>query len=242
MRAPSSSFLLAAAWVVGAVSFLGAGCASKPREEASAASTERTCANAASNPLHMTSSSSEAKRDPEIESILAQQSGDRRLAEVNRRMYQSLRSLDVELLREQRIAACERPLLNPPTREARSSAGSGSSAELSAGASAAAGGSAGATGGAVGGTGLASAAAQSSMASGSAPASVAAHPGTLRKPSLPATGGGGNGATAQKVSTGSDNDIVARRLRKAAEQETDPKLRAKLWKEYTDYRQGVSAK
>jgi hypothetical protein len=39
---------------------------------------------------------------------------------------------------------------------------------------------------------------------------------------------------------GSDNDIVARRLRKAAEEETDPELRAKLWKEYRDYRQGAA--
>jgi hypothetical protein len=64
----------------------------------------------------------------------------------------------------------------------------------------------------------------------------------IRKSSLSASGGGGNGATAQKVSVGSDNDIVARRLRKAAEQETDPALRTKLWKEYSDYRQGMSAK
>jgi hypothetical protein len=41
---------------------------------------------------------------------------------------------------------------------------------------------------------------------------------------------------------GSDNEIVARRLKKAAEQETNPDLRAKLWKEYTEYRQGASAK
>lgn len=56
------------------------------------------------------------------------------------------------------------------------------------------------------------------------------------------SGRAGNGATAPKVVPGNDNDIVARRLRKAAEQETDPALRAKLWKEYTDYRQGTSAK
>jgi hypothetical protein len=66
--------------------------------------------------------------------------------------------------------------------------------------------------------------------------------GTLRKGSPPAKGGGGNGATAQKFSAASDNDVVARRLRRAAEQEADPALRAKLWKEYQDYRQGTSAK
>jgi hypothetical protein len=64
----------------------------------------------------------------------------------------------------------------------------------------------------------------------------------VRKSSLSTSGAGGNGAIAQKISVGSDNDIVARRLRKAAEQETDPALRAKLWKEYTDFRQAMSAK
>ena len=78
------------------------------------------------------------------------------------------------------------------------------------------------------------------MANAAAPS--AARTTLIRKTSLSATGGGGNGATAPKITAGSDNDIVARRLRKAAEQETNPTLRAKLWKEYTDYRQGMSAK
>ena len=35
-----------------------------------------------------------------------------------------------------------------------------------------------------------------------------------------------------------DNDIVARQLREAAEQETDPVLQEKLWQEYKKYKQG----
>jgi hypothetical protein len=70
---------------------------------------------------------------------------------------------------------------------------------------------------------------------------TAAHAISIRKASLP-SGRGGNGATAPKVVPGNDNETVARRLRKAAEQETNPVLRAKLWKEYTDYRQGTAAK
>jgi hypothetical protein len=35
---------------------------------------------------------------------------------------------------------------------------------------------------------------------------------------------------------GHDDDIVARQLREAAEKETDPELKAKLWKEYEDYK------
>jgi hypothetical protein len=35
---------------------------------------------------------------------------------------------------------------------------------------------------------------------------------------------------------------VARRLRRAAEQETDPELKEKLWKEYTVYKRNVQGK
>lgn len=37
---------------------------------------------------------------------------------------------------------------------------------------------------------------------------------------------------------GRDDDIVARQLRQAAESETDPRLREKLWEEYRSYTQG----
>ena len=38
------------------------------------------------------------------------------------------------------------------------------------------------------------------------------------------------------IPSGDDDDIVARRLRRAAEQETDPELKEKLWKEYIEYK------
>lgn len=38
---------------------------------------------------------------------------------------------------------------------------------------------------------------------------------------------------------GSDDDLVARQLREAAEQEADPALRARLWDEYKKYKQGI---
>ena len=50
---------------------------------------------------------------------------------------------------------------------------------------------------------------------------------------------GGGGAGPQKVRTGSDDDIVAKRLRKAAEEETDPELKERLWKEYNDYKKAT---
>ncbi len=37
-------------------------------------------------------------------------------------------------------------------------------------------------------------------------------------------------------SSSQDDDIVARQLREAAEKETDPVLKEKLWKEYEDYK------
>ncbi|MEX2607581.1 MAG: hypothetical protein WD708_09565 [Kiritimatiellia bacterium] len=50
--------------------------------------------------------------------------------------------------------------------------------------------------------------------------------------------GGGSGGTGQSRPPRSDDDIVARQLREAAEKETDPVLREKLWKEYEAYIDG----
>jgi hypothetical protein len=50
---------------------------------------------------------------------------------------------------------------------------------------------------------------------------------------------GTSGSAASEVPDGSDDDVVARRLRKAAEAETDPELKEKLWKEYIEYKKGA---
>ena len=64
------------------------------------------------------------------------------------------------------------------------------------------------------------------------------------------TGGGMGGATAgggtpqnsarfpppAGIPSGSDDDVVARQLREAAEREPDPAVRAKLWDEYRKYK------
>lgn len=211
MRASLSSLLLAAACVA------GVGCASKPAQEAAVASTDTVCTNDTSNSLHLTSQSSQPieQRDAATESILAQQTSDGRLAQINRSMYWSLRTLDAELRREQRIDACEQaPFGNTAMLRAQVD-------NKSDGASVT-----------VGDSGVVS----SSAAAGGGVTRA------LRKTSMSGSSGGGNGATAPKYVPGSDNQIVARRLKKAAEQETNPSLRAKLWKEYTDYVQGASAK
>jgi len=49
-------------------------------------------------------------------------------------------------------------------------------------------------------------------------------------------GPGGSGAPPSTYTPSPDDDIVARQLREAAEKETDPELKAKLWKEYEEYK------
>jgi hypothetical protein len=52
----------------------------------------------------------------------------------------------------------------------------------------------------------------------------------------------GNGAPATLIPDGNDDDIVARRLRKAAEVETDPELKERLWKEYVEYKKNTQVR
>jgi hypothetical protein len=57
-----------------------------------------------------------------------------------------------------------------------------------------------------------------------------------------ATARAGNGATAREIPDRSGDDIIASRLRKAAEQETNSSLKEKLWQEYADYRKNAPVK
>jgi hypothetical protein len=50
---------------------------------------------------------------------------------------------------------------------------------------------------------------------------------------------GPTAAVPPDVGDGSDDDIVARQIRKAAEAEKDPELREKLWDEYRKYKRGT---
>lgn len=50
---------------------------------------------------------------------------------------------------------------------------------------------------------------------------------------------GATAAIPPDVGDGSDDDIVARQIRRAAETETDPELREKLWDEYRKYKRGT---
>ena len=63
------------------------------------------------------------------------------------------------------------------------------------------------------------------------------------QPPSGAAGGGRtqSGARGQPadIPDGSDDDVVARQLREAAEKETNPELKKKLWDEYRKYKQGT---
>jgi hypothetical protein len=50
---------------------------------------------------------------------------------------------------------------------------------------------------------------------------------------------GGKQGVPADIPDGSDDDVVARQLREAAEKETDPELKKKLWEEYRKYKQGT---
>jgi hypothetical protein len=57
------------------------------------------------------------------------------------------------------------------------------------------------------------------------------------------TGSGDTGNDSDQptdIPDGSDDDVVARQLREAAEKETDPELKAKLWEEYRRYKRGTN--
>jgi hypothetical protein len=66
------------------------------------------------------------------------------------------------------------------------------------------------------------------------------------------TGGGGAGGAGSKgqgpsttpknIPDGRDDDVIARQIREAAEKETDPELRDKLWKEYIEYKKNTQGR
>jgi hypothetical protein len=54
-----------------------------------------------------------------------------------------------------------------------------------------------------------------------------------------AGGGSGPNTVPADIPDGSDDDVVARQLREAAMNETDPELRERLWQEYRNYKKSA---
>ncbi len=101
-----------------------------------------------------------------------------------------------------------------------------------------AGGQAGTGSGSAGGSGDQE---QSGNGAQSAAGAETADTGDATGPQSGAAGGRQSTATAGQPSDlpdGSDDDVVARQLREAAEKEQDPELRRRLWEEYRRYKQG----
>lgn len=146
------------------------------------------------------------------------QTPDERRAATDRRLDDSLGSFDERIRKEQQAVANERD----------SRAGGNGSADTNA-------------------SGDNAAVAQA----GGRPGDLRSDRGTQQQPGGQASGDGsdgparssantgGSGKSAVERADGSDDDIVARRLRAAAEQETDPELKERLWKEYDEYKKSV---
>lgn len=152
----------------------------------------------------------------------AEQTHAERIAGLDAELTAVLGEYDEMLLREQ-----ERIKAATPRQEADGGAGGGSGQ---------------ATGGPDGGTaaaGQSGAAADSERGSpgGAETDAGDVRPGAGSGAGRPARGGPG---PPPDIPDGSDDDVVARQLREAAEKETDPELRKKLWEEYRKYKQGTA--
>jgi hypothetical protein len=158
----------------------------------------------------------------------AEQTREEKLAGMDAKLAAGLGEFDELLLREQ-----ERVKAKAAASRAASGGGSGeagsSGAESTGAAAGSAARSAEARSGAVstgeGNQGPVDGAGSGSTASaGGGPAKIPL-PGARRLP--------------PGIPDGSDDDVVARQLREAAEKETDPELQKKLWEEYRKYKQGI---
>jgi hypothetical protein len=145
----------------------------------------------------------------------AEQTLDEQIALLDAELSGGLGSFDEMLLREQ-----ERVRAAAPMKDAAGGGGTGGGNAGNADAAAGAEGDNGESG------------AESDAGSdGSSSRSGGAGPGGRRQ-------GGGQGAP-PNTPDGSDDDVVARQLREAAEKETDPELKKKLWEEYRKYKAGT---
>jgi hypothetical protein len=160
------------------------------------------------------------------------QTSEERQAAIDKRLNDSLGSFDAELRTEQQRVAQE--------RDARRAAAAGSAAVEGQGADKS-------------GESPGTASAEAPPEDTDKPGASGRHPGRARprdpsgdlkseKAGKKPDDNAGNGASAREIPDGSDDDVVARRLRQAAQQETDPELKEKLWQEYIDYKKNAQGK
>jgi hypothetical protein len=161
------------------------------------------------------------------------QTPEERRGSIDRRLDDSLGTFDDRIRREQEAIAKERD-----ARDAANGSGAGSTTDAETTSDDSGTGSAG--------TETPPSTDNKKAGDGSAKEGTAAdrssRPGDLKSEKQRGAGkdnsgsASGGAAGSKQIPDGSNDDIVARRLRKAAEQETDPELKEKLWKEYIEYK------
>lgn len=146
-----------------------------------------------------------------------EQTGAEKTADLDAELFNDMSEFDEMLLREQeRIKAA--------TPHADGGAGGGGQGGDGAGGEA----------GSESGTGDAVGKGDEQMADGSGGSptyGAGAGPGSSQRQ--------GNNGAPPGTPDGNDDDVVARQLREAAEKETDPVLKKKLWEEYRKYKEGI---
>jgi hypothetical protein len=161
--------------------------------------------------------------------LAAERTRDEMTGELDAALLAGLGEFDEMLLREQERVKASAPLTDV-TDTGGGIAGGGAAGGDAAGEAVA--GAAGATGVGTQAGDAGEGARTSGGGSGSSVGGGATPPGSWnqsgRSPSQP-----------DDIPDGSDDDVVARQLREAAEKETDPELKEKLWEEYRKYKQGT---
>jgi hypothetical protein len=158
-----------------------------------------------------------------------------RLDALERQFNESLAAFDEMLLKELKLIQAASARRMKGLAEAAAEAGRAAGEKGGASSSAEKGSSAEGAAGGSGGT--------AEEKSGPATEQAKSPPGQGKPGEVAGSGGetagwgaGGTGAPPGTYTPSPDDDIVARQLREAAEKETDPELKAKLWKEYEEYK------
>ena len=170
--------------------------------------------------------------DPAQEQLASSTKAEQ-VADLDKSLAEALGEFDEQLLKEdQRIAA-----RMPTERESGSGyngrGGSGNSGQNGSGQQGGSG-QTGTNGNNQGQETAQSGSASSQSSQGSTPSSYGAGTGVGSQEQKDDTRTG-----TKEISSGYD-DIVARQLREAAEKETDPELKEKLWEEYRKYKEGIN--
>lgn len=158
--------------------------------------------------------------------LAAERTRDEMTGELDAALLAGLGEFDEMLLREQERVKASAPL----TDVADGDAGGGIAGGDVTGGDAT--GAAGTTGDATQAGAAGDGTRASGGGSGSSVGGGAAPPGSWNQ-------SGRSQSQPEDIPDGSDDDVVARQLREAAEKETDPELKEKLWEEYRKYKQGT---